>query len=203
METEPTEHALAPFSGGQDGTIDGGTGVARRGVTRLGEWVPGPRARAGGVQGEPLRQSPSDHANRAPEVARRSAADATPPEPCRRALVVDDHAGALRINGALLSRLGYTATLASSGPAALELLGQHEHGFDLLLTDVSMPGMSGLELARRVRAIRPSLPIVVASGYTDDELRSAFAAVGVSAILPKPFGRQELASALGALATEG
>ena len=64
----------------------------------------------------------------------------------------------------MLERLGCSVAGVGSGEAALDLLGQ-EQEFDLLLTDVGLPGMSGEELAAKVREKYPSLPVVIASGY--------------------------------------
>ena len=66
---------------------------------------------------------------------------------------------------------------------------------DLLLTDVVMPGMSGAELARRLRALQPELPVLYMSGYTDDVLRPAELAAPRTSFLAKPFHNAELVAA--------
>jgi len=83
-----------------------------------------------------------------------------------RLLVVEDEPDLLQAMTELLQELNYEVLAATSGVEALK---QVEHGleFDLLLTDVVMPGgIGGFELARRVRALRPELPMVYMSGYT-------------------------------------
>ena len=98
----------------------------------------------------------------------------------------------------MLERLGYRVTRARSGEEALALL---RSGFaaSVLVTDLAMPGMSGIELAAQARAHEADLPIVLATGFLDapDELRIA-ALSGVAVIL-KPFGMRELATALDRL----
>ena len=95
----------------------------------------------------------------------------------------------------MLEELGHdTVRAAPSGEAALALLRQ-DGEFDLLLTDDMMPGMSGVELAARARGLHPSLPVLLASGFT--ELDSL---VGVAwPRLRKPYGLDDLSAALALL----
>jgi PAS domain S-box-containing protein len=108
-----------------------------------------------------------------------------------RVLVVDDEPMLLRSMGTLLRSLGYEVLEAPGGAQALELLAREK--VDLLLSDVTMPGLSGLELAREVALKYPTVRILLSSGYSDglDNVPP-----GVMAVLPKPLGRKELALAL-------
>jgi signal transduction histidine kinase len=83
-------------------------------------------------------------------------------------LLVDDDDAVRITTSDLLSGLGYTVQEAADGAAALELLDRGA-AIDVMVTDVVMPGMSGSELARRVRAMRPALPIVFISGYSESD----------------------------------
>jgi CheY-like chemotaxis protein len=83
-------------------------------------------------------------------------------------LVVDDDDAVRTTTADVLIGLGYTVWQAMDGPAALEVLGGGET-IDVMLTDVVMPGMSGPELARRVRALWPGLPIIFISGYAEPD----------------------------------
>ncbi|OJF91117.1 hybrid sensor histidine kinase/response regulator [Pararhizobium antarcticum] len=83
-----------------------------------------------------------------------------------RILMVDDDALIAMSSVDMLEDLGHLVTEANSGMAALELLEKGEE-FDLVITDYSMPGMTGAELARAARALLPQLPIMIASGYAD------------------------------------
>lgn len=87
-------------------------------------------------------------------------ADAAP----RRVLVVDDEALVRRMLSLFLSRAGFTAIAVESAEAALELL-QAGEAYDLLVTDQSMPGMTGSELVGEVARQRPGLPALVVTGY--------------------------------------
>ena len=102
-------------------------------------------------------------------------------------LAVDDDALVLMNTAAMLDDQGHRVTMAYSGKEALQILRSGE-AFDLLITDQGMPGMTGAELIATVRAERPDLPIVLATGY--DEL-PADTARGVPRLL-KPFMQGQL-----------
>jgi len=93
---------------------------------------------------------------------------------------------------AMLQHLGHRATVATSCTVALGMLGD-EPRIDLVITDQVMPGISGLELARRIRQIRPDLPIVLATGYSDLTQRRLEPGV---AILHKPYLLEKLAATI-------
>jgi len=90
-------------------------------------------------------------------------------EPCGASLlvmVVDDDADVLEGSAAVVEALGHRALRAGSGPEALQALAGAP-GVDVVLTDYLMPGMSGLELARRIHESAPHLPVILATGYAD------------------------------------
>jgi PAS domain S-box-containing protein len=116
----------------------------------------------------------------------------TPVPPAREAaggsetvLLVEDDAAVRRITRRLLLRAGYQVLEADDGPAALVLAGAHGGPLDLLLTDVQMPGMSGVALAERLRSLRPAARVLFMSGF----LGQAKGQPGASAapLLEKPF----------------
>jgi signal transduction histidine kinase len=112
-----------------------------------------------------------------------------------RILVVDDDDDVRQVATALVEEIGYEVVGAPSGPAALEEL---EPGrFALLLTDIAMPGMTGVDLARRVREIDPSLPIMFASGYADVETFGA--ELANERVLKKPYRIADLANRIEAV----
>ncbi|TCZ64806.1 ATP-binding protein [Roseicella aquatilis] len=125
--------------------------------------------------------------------------DAVPAAPAR-ILVVDDDPLIGRSTADMLEDLGHTVVAAGGGAQALALLGQGI-GVDLLVTDYAMPGMTGLELARAARLLRPGLPVVLASGFAD---LSNDAAPPDLPRLAKPYQQDQLAAlvnqALGAAA---
>ena len=131
------------------------------------------------------------------------AARVTAPEPPaeesdekRRAtlLFVDDDFLIGLSTTSLLEDLGHTVVKASSGPEALEVL-RSGGPIDLMITDYAMPGMTGLELAEQARALRPELPILLATGYADLPTRPKFALPRLS----KPYQQQQLAEQIQSL----
>jgi PAS domain S-box-containing protein len=114
----------------------------------------------------------------------------------QRLLVVEDEAAVLLAVIRILGTNGYTV-LAQSGPAdALALLADPSKNVDVLLTDVVMPGMSGIELADRARALRPGLRVMYMSGYSHEVIARQGAIPVGSTLLQKPFTRQDLLKAL-------
>ena len=111
-----------------------------------------------------------------------------------RVLVVDDNEEVRDVLVAYLETLGYRTLQAASGHDALELLADGGAGIDLLMADYAMPGMSGTELMRAVRAERPDLPVVVITGYADTT--DLDGRLDEAMLLQKPFRINELATAI-------
>jgi two-component system cell cycle sensor histidine kinase/response regulator CckA len=107
-----------------------------------------------------------------------------------RILVVEDERPVRRAVARLLRRNGYEVIEAASGEEALRIV--EDGSVDLVLTDVVMPGVSGVELAERLGETHPALPIVYMSGYTADHLENH--GVRDLPLLHKPFGEPELTS---------
>ncbi|MFC3080182.1 response regulator [Phenylobacterium terrae] len=110
------------------------------------------------------------------------------------ALLVDDDAAVREITAAMLRDIGLQVIEAGSGGEALELLERRER-LDLVLMDFAMPGMNGAELAREVRARRPGLPVLFATGYAGAE---DLVGAGDELIVLKPFAADQLASKVAA-----
>lgn len=113
----------------------------------------------------------------------------------RSILVVDDDPGVLGVVSRILRRAGGEVTTATNGRDALRLIAGGDAQPGLLLTDIDMPGMTGIELAARVVAMRPGIRVVMMTG----DPRSAEAARGhpglVEAVLLKPITTDELLEA--------
>ena len=111
------------------------------------------------------------------------------------ALLVDDEE-LIRLSTAdMLGEIGYAVVEADSAEEAMRLVDRGLQ-FDLLVTDHLMPGMTGTELARRLRDLRPGIPVLIVSGYADVD--------GIApdlARLAKPFRRAELAASVTSLIT--
>jgi CheY-like chemotaxis protein len=111
-----------------------------------------------------------------------------------RILLVEDDDIVRSFVCAELEELGYAVVSASNGPRAMEIL-QREGEFDLLFTDVVMPGgMNGLELADAAQRLRPDLPVLFTSGYTEDAIFDPGRLQAGAQLLHKPYRRAELAS---------
>jgi PAS domain S-box-containing protein len=111
-------------------------------------------------------------------------------------LLVEDNDQVRAFAESLLVDLDYRVVSAASAEQALEALAGRD--FDLLFTDVMMPGMSGIELAECARALHPELPVVLASGYNEQMVSGAAAAFQT---LAKPYGAATLGTALAAART--
>jgi len=106
-----------------------------------------------------------------------------------RILLVDDDRDVRAATVLMLREAGHTVTEVESGAAALDACARSDGRFDLLLTDVAMPLMNGLELAAQVRAGYPGIPVLFMTGYSDERL---FASDTPEMVLPKPFRTQDL-----------
>jgi PAS domain S-box-containing protein len=108
-----------------------------------------------------------------------------------RILLVDDEPLLVRIGAATLERLGYRVARYTDGREALEAFRADPDAFDLVITDQTMPQMTGETLARELLRLRPRLPIILCTGFshamTEDKARS----LGIRALLMKPVSRQE------------
>jgi hypothetical protein len=106
-------------------------------------------------------------------------------------LVVEDEDPVRAFVERTLRQSGYRVLTAANGAEALELIRREQH-LHLLFTDMVMPGMSGRELAARLTVMRPGLPAVFASGYSDEALRDDFREDASVPYLAKPFTADEL-----------
>jgi len=112
-----------------------------------------------------------------------------------RILVVEDRQVVRDLARDVLVDAGFEVETAAGGDEALAISAASDP-FDLLLSDVVMPGISGPELAERLRAAQPGLPVVFMSGYTDDVLDDEVLALPRTCFLRKPFGRRDLIAAV-------
>ena len=99
-------------------------------------------------------------------------------------LVIDDDAVVGRSFDRVLSGKGYDVNVALSGEEALETM--NESDFDVVFTDIRMPGMDGLEVAERIKARCPWTPVVVITGYGTEENEARASVLGVSGFVRKP-----------------
>ncbi len=117
---------------------------------------------------------------------------ATVPGGSERLLVVDDEEMLATMLQRMLQSLGYEVTRSCSSREALTLIDQDPMAFDLLLTDMTMPQLTGFELARKVLAIRPELPVILCTGFSETINKEQAQALGIRAYLMKPVSALEL-----------
>jgi CheY-like chemotaxis protein len=110
----------------------------------------------------------------------------------RRILLVDDEPMVSRSIERTLRRMNFRVTVCDSAAAALAAAVGSEPGYDLLLSDLTMPGLGGVELARRIRSRLPSLPVILMTGNADALDPEALSLASVAAVMPKPFSSAEL-----------
>lgn len=121
---------------------------------------------------------------------------AQPGSRSERLLYVDDDEAIVILARRVLGRLGYQVTAFSDPRAAAEEFRAHPDDFDAVITDISMPGMSGFEMAEEVLGIRPGKPVIMTSGYIRREDEEEAERLGVRAVIAKPGTVDELAGAL-------
>jgi PAS domain S-box-containing protein len=107
-------------------------------------------------------------------------------------LFVDDEEVLANLGKSILERCGYTVTVETDSRKALELFQCESDKYDLILTDMNMPQMDGLALIRECRKIRPEVPVILYTGYSERVDRDQALARGVDEFLQKPMQRQEL-----------
>lgn len=116
-----------------------------------------------------------------------------------RVLLVDDEPTVARAISRLLGSLGHQVVVETDPHSAIERLREAPHAFDVLFTDQTMPAMTGDALARAAMAIRPELPVVLCTGYSEHYLLEDATRDGVRAFLAKPIDRDALRALLASL----
>ena len=113
-----------------------------------------------------------------------------PANPPQRILVVEDDVDLRRFNAQVLAGCGYQVHAAGDGAAGWEAL--HSNNFDLLITDHNMPKVTGLELVKKVRFARMTLPVILATGSLPTEELERHPYLQLAATLLKPFSPRQL-----------
>jgi len=112
-------------------------------------------------------------------------------------MIVDDEKPLVALAEEMLAALGYEPVGFSSSVAALRALREAPYRFDIVLTDETMPDLTGTELAREIRRLRPDLPIVLMSGYSGLQLHERAREIGIRQVLRKPLQSRDLAESFG------
>ncbi len=189
MAPEVMAHAFEPFFTTKDVGVGTGLGlsVVHGIVTGMGGEVA-------------LESQPGKGTTVRVRLPRRSIflAPADPSEPIpmgagEKVLFVDDDPSLRGVGEQLLVGLGYEVVKADRAEEALRLVTERPQDFDLLMTDLAMPGGSGIELAHQLEAVAPGLPIVLMTGRLEPHLEQVAREAGIRLVLPKPFQWHEIA----------
>jgi len=111
-------------------------------------------------------------------------------------LLVDDEEMLTEVNGSILETLGYSVTACGSGAEALRIFSDNPEAVDLVITDMTMPGMTGLHLASEIKKIKPRIPIILCTGYNEQLTKEKAVESGIFDIVMKPFTAAELGQAV-------
>ncbi len=137
----------------------------------------------------------------APDVA-----EAAPDEPAHSGesvLIVDDDVDVADMQSIALERLGYEVTCCNDPLEALDAFEQDPGAWDVIVTDHMMPGMKGLELVGRLRALRPDCVTVLCTGFADDVSEASALAAGVDLFVLKPAEPRQIAERVRELLDRG
>ncbi|MBM3324588.1 MAG: response regulator, partial [Calditrichaeota bacterium] len=107
-------------------------------------------------------------------------------------LFVDDEAALVRIGQQMLERLGYDVTARTSSVEALELFRARPNRFDLVITDMTMPNMTGVELAEELLRIRPDIPMILVTGFSEAVTPEKARRMGIREFIMKPIISRDL-----------
>lgn len=108
-------------------------------------------------------------------------------------LVVDDEEPIVRLEKIVLERLGYQVTTCSNSLNALNTFKADPDAYDLLITDMTMPGMTGDQLAKEIICIRPGIPVIICTGFSEQINREKADEIGIKGFLMKPVVNSEMA----------
>lgn len=117
----------------------------------------------------------------------------------RRILVVDDETSVAGVLASALARWGYSVVTARNGEEAVRAYHKQAGHFDVVITDINMPGLNGIDLIHVLRAERPGQVIVVMTGLHDDQRIRTLESLKIAAILRKPFSLEEVSGMLSGL----
>lgn len=120
----------------------------------------------------------------------------SPPKGTETILFVDDEVSITEVGKKLLEHLGYSVEIHTNSLDALEAVRSGDKNFDLIITDQTMPHLTGDELARRILKIKPDMPIIICTGFSESIDEEKSKQIGIKAFLMKPLELNELAAAV-------
>ncbi len=115
-------------------------------------------------------------------------------------LIVDDETAILKVLSEIITEIGHRVRVAESGASALDALAEQSSA--LVITDIKMPGITGFELAHRIRELYPKTHLVLMTGYSFEQSHQEADELQVSGFLKKPFKTSELAEIIDRVAQQ-
>lgn len=119
-------------------------------------------------------------------------ADTEIPEGHERVLLIDDEDPIVKIGKTMLEKLGYQVTVQTDSFEALKLFQRNPDAFDLIITDQTMPVLTGVDVAKRMLQIRPDMPIILCTGYSSIVNEEVAKSVGIKAFTNKPISKSTI-----------
>jgi CheY-like chemotaxis protein len=107
-------------------------------------------------------------------------------------LLVDDEKVMVDVTKQILERLGYAVVATTSSIVALEAFQEEPDEFDLVITDQTMPNMTGTQLAKEIIAIKPDIPVILCSGYPENVNQEEVRSIGIKKFITKPISKQDI-----------
>jgi len=118
------------------------------------------------------------------------------PKGNEKILIIDDEAPVRRLQQKILERLGYDVDTSESSKEALNQILNHPNRYDLIITDMTMPEMTGDILSQEIKKINPDLPIIICTGYSEKLTPERASAIGIDEVLFKPIIKAQLAQTI-------
>jgi len=118
------------------------------------------------------------------------------PEGAEAIMLVDDEELIVELGKVMLEQQGYTVTGITDPEKALDMFKSSSNSYDLIITDKTMPKMTGLDLAAKIREIRPTIPILLCTGFQDKGIDDNIKKAGIAEYVMKPLNRREIAIAV-------
>jgi CheY-like chemotaxis protein len=118
------------------------------------------------------------------------------PTGSERILLIDDEETIVDVAGQTLRGLGYRVVTETVSRSALWTYLKNPFAFDLVISDQTMPGMKGTEMYKKIRSIRPELPFILSTGFSETVTRESALAMGIRELIMKPYLKEELAAAV-------
>ena len=125
-------------------------------------------------------------ASNAAQVSQLASKEEAKPGRGERILYLDDEESLVILAKRMLERMGYHVTGFNDAAKAIAAFAAAPQDFDLVLTDLSMPGISGMDVSRQILAIRPDIPVLLATGYVRTEDVEQARAIGIREVIWKP-----------------